>query len=302
MRLIPSSAAVLVLLLSACEKKNDSSASGSGSDGQAKPTRVDRRERDERERNARESKALEEITQALEAAEKEADPEARQKALAAVAWDAIDIDREIAQKAFAGLTPGGEDAKRLVAHFAMRMADTDPDGALEWARGLEQEEERNDAIGRIAGVIAESDPKLAVSLATTEVPEGLPRDRASVQIVQRWSQKEPKEAATWVTSSLPEGQSRKVALQVIASSWSERDASGFAAWASSQQSQLPELSAAVAASLRTMPEEARKTRLASFPNEDFRKQIEAELEKQSTSPVPPLPKEVPPEVLQGPNK
>ena len=295
MRLIYSSAVVFLLLLSACDKKNESSAAGGNSDGPAKPSKMDRRSREEREqkdRVERNSKAKEEILKALEAAEKEPDPQAREKALAAVAWDAIDIDREIAQRAFAGLTPGGEDAKRLVAHFAMRLADNSPDAALEWARSLERPEERDDAIGRIAAVVAESDPKLAIAL-TNEVPEGLMRDRASVQIVQRWSQSKPADAAQWV-ATLPEGRARKAALQNLANSWLGSDPVSFAKWASNKDPQLPELASAVAISLRFTPDEGeRLARLAAFTDDTFRARVEEELEQAGPTFPPPLPS-VPP--------
>jgi hypothetical protein len=273
MRSIHCPAAVLVLLLSACEKKSEPAHGESNSERPAKPTRTERPERSEDELDPKVS-----LREALDTAEKEGDPAAREKALAAVAWDGIDVDRELAQKAFAGLTPGGEAARRLVAHFAMRMADDDPEAALEWARGLEQAEERSDAISRIAVVISTSDPKRAAALATDEVPEGLMRDRASVQIVQRWSQSAPADAAQWV-ATFPEGKARQAALESLAGSWLGADAPAFATWASKEEAQLPELATAVAGSIRVIPDEAVRAKRLAALDEAFRQHVEEALKK-----------------------
>jgi hypothetical protein len=287
-RIIHSSAAVLLLLVSACEKKSESSSGGENRSGApSKPTRTERRDL----RAERETEAKTELRKALEAAESETDPAAREKALATVAWDGIDIDREIAQKAFAGLTPGGEEARRLIAHFAMRMADDDPEAALEWARGLEQPVERDDAISRIAVVISTSDPQRGASLALEEVPEGLPRNRAVVQIVQRWSQTAPADAATWITS-LPDGPARKGAIRNLSTIWSESDGAALSRWVSAHEALAPEVVAGVADSLRLIPDEAtRAQRLASFTDQGFRQRVEEDLEK--TPPMIPPPSKVP---------
>lgn len=276
---IHRTAVVLVLLLSGCEKKSEPAQGEGNPEHPAKSTRTERPERAEDEPDAKVT-----LREALDAAEKESDPEAREKALVAVAWDGIDVDRELAQKAFAGLTPGGEAARRLVAHFAMRMADDDPEAALEWARGLEQAEERSDAISRIAVVIATTDPKRAAALATDEVPEGLMRDRTSVQIVQRWAQTAPADAAQWV-ATFPEGKARMAALESLASSWLGADAPAFATWAAHQEGQLPELASAVAGAIRVIPDEAvRAKRLAAFTDESFRQRVEEALKP--TEPAP----------------
>ncbi len=274
-RLIHRSAVVLALLLSACEKKSESSHGEGNPERSTKSTRTERRE----SRADHESEAKVALRRALEAADKETDPAAREKALAAVAWDGIDVDRELAQRAFAGLTPGGAEARRLIAHFAMRMADDDPEAALEWARGLEQPAERDDAMGRIAVVISDSDPERAVALVSSEVPEGLVRYRTVVQIAQRWSQSAPADAGKWI-ATLPQGGARKAALQNLANSWLGADAPAFAAWATKQDEQLPELAAAVANSLRFTPDETVRTqRLAAITEGPFRQRVEEELKR-----------------------
>ena len=294
-RSIHRSAVILssLLFFSACEKKNESSSSYStaeeGSPGNpSKSSRTGSGTRSERD-----TVAKNELRAALEAAEKEPDPVAREKAIAQVAWDGIDVDHGIAQQAFAGLTPGSEEARKLIAHFAMRMADDNPDTALEWARNLEQAEERDDALGRIAAVLADKDPTRAAALATDEVAEGPLRNRAVVQVAQRWAQKDPAKAGKWI-SSLPEGSGRRGALINVAKTWSNSDGTAFANWASTQESALPEMPSAVVAVLRSIPDEAaRAQRLATFNSPAFREKVQAEYNK-TTAQLPttnlPVPK------------
>ncbi|MEK7952073.1 hypothetical protein [Luteolibacter soli] len=289
-RSIQFPAAVLssLLLFSACEKKSESTASSTSPDKESPgtPGKSTKTERHGGTRAEREAEAKTKLREDFEAAAKITDPADREKALAAVAWDAIDTDRELAEKAFAALTPGSEESRKLVAHFAMRLADENPETALEWARNLD-EGEREDAVGRVISVIAATDPTRAAALATEEVPEGPQRDRTVVQVVQRWSQKAPSEAGMWVTS-LPEGGGRKGALINLARTWSQADASGFANWASTQEAKLPEMAFAVATLLRTMPdEEQRKKQLATFTDPAFRQRVEAEYKK-TTLQLPPM--------------
>lgn len=282
-----STAVFVLLLLSACDKKSESSNAGGDSKLPTKTDRSARREREARvDDEMREAKAA--LRKAYEAAEKESDPAAREKALAAVAWDGIDVDSELAREAFAALTPGSEESRRLIAHFAMRMADDDPDGALEWARSLEQPEERGDAMSRVAVVISDSDPARATTLIAEEVPEGLPRNRATIQVVQRWSQKAPADAAAWV-ATLPAGVARNLALQNLATTWSQSDTRAFEAWAVKQDALGPEVVAATANSLgRVITQEERDKRLDAFSDENFRRRVEEKL-KESAPPVLSLP-------------
>lgn len=284
-RTIHHSAVILssLLFFSACEKKNESTSTAPDQEesGPGKSTKSTKTDRHGGTRVERETVAKSELRAAFDAALKETDPAAREKAMSQVAWDAIDVDRQIAQQAFAELTRGGEESRKLVAHFAMRMAEDNPETALAWARNLEQAEERNDALGRIAAVIAEKDPKQAIDLATGEVEEGPMRNRAMVQVAQRWAQKDPAKAGKWV-ASLPEGSARRGALINLAKTWSNSDATGFANWASTQENALPEMSSAVAALLRSLPDDAARTeRLATFSSPAFRGKVQEELDKNS---------------------
>lgn len=279
MRSFHLSAAALALFLFSCEKKGESTSSETAS-GQEHATKRPRPEHSgSRRENERESQVA--LKEAYQTAQQEADPAAREKAISSIAWDAIDVDPELAREAFVELTPGSEEARKLTAHFAMRLADDSPDKALEWARSLEQPNMRDDAVSRVAVVISSEDPKRAITLATNSVPEGILRDRTVAQIAQRWSQTAPSDAATWI-ASLPAGSARRYSVQYLTKAWSESDPRAFSKWASSQKSLLPEVASAVSASLRQLPnEEERTKRLDSLGDGSLRQLVDEQLTNSS---------------------
>lgn len=257
-----------LLLVTSCNKKQDAASSSGTPAGKA---RVERRAT--REEDGPDPRVV--LRESFDQATAESDPAAREKAMEQVAWDGIDVDPELAREAFAALEPGGPAARRLVGHFAMRLADTDPDQALEWARGLEQEEERVEAVGRIAVVISARDPERGAALAAGEMPAGLPRDRAVVQILQHWSRSAPAEAVEWI-AAFPQGAARGAGLKAVAAAWMESDPAAVAAWVGARDDGpvRNEALLAIADSLRPAAPEVRATRLASFGDAGVRRKIE----------------------------
>lgn len=211
----------------------------------------------------------------LDRAAGEKDAVAREKILESVAWDAIDVDPALSREAFAALTPDSESSRRLVGHFAMRLADDDPERAIEWAAALEQEEERSDAFGRIAVVISATDPSRAATLVSEEMTAGPPRDRAVVQILQRWAQTTPADAAAWI-AAFPQGAARGAGIKAVAAAWIQSDAPALAAWVEAREEDLVRTEAILAAAeaLRTASPESRQNLLGTFKDPAVRKQIE----------------------------
>ncbi len=206
----------------------------------------------------------------------EQDAAAREKILESVAWDALDVDPELAREAFAALTPDSESSRRMVGHFAMRLADENPERAIEWARALEQKEERSDAFGRIAVVISATDPATAAALVSEDMTAGPPRDRAVVQVIQRWSQAAPADAAAWI-AAFPQGAARSAGLKAVATAWIGSDPTALAAWVEAREEGpvRKEAVLAVAEALRAAPPEARLVRLGTFKDPTIRKQLES---------------------------
>jgi hypothetical protein len=263
--------AIPLLLLAACgEKKEGSSAPDAGKN--ALPGRSVARSGDEED--APDPRVA--LRASFDQASGEQDAAAREKILESVAWDALDVDPELAREAFTALTPDSESSRRMVGHFAMRLADENPERAIEWARALEQKEERSDAFGRIAVVISATDPAASAALVSEEMTAGPPRDRAVVQVIQRWSQAAPADAAAWI-AAFPQGAARSAGLKAVAAAWLGSDPTALAAWVEAREEGPVRTEAvlAVAEALRAAPPEARPARLGTFKDSTLRKQLES---------------------------
>ncbi len=122
-------------------------------------------------------------------------PEQRNQLLAAVAWEALELDPDLAREAFQQLATGTEKRNRLIEHFAMRLAEQNPEEALRWASALETEAEQSLAFGRIALVMAENEPERAARLLSDSGVAGREFNVATIQVLQRWTAKSPADAA-----------------------------------------------------------------------------------------------------------
>lgn len=156
-------------------------------------------------------------------------PEERNRALAAVVWDTIDTDPDLALKTFQQLTPGSEDRNHLLGHFAMRLAAQDADGAIRWANALTTDEEKPLALGKIALVLSEKEPQRAAQLLSESGIPGRDFDAAAVQVAQRWATTSPADAAAWVALFSP-GEARSAGLAEVVSVWLTQNPTEAFAW------------------------------------------------------------------------
>ncbi|WP_035601010.1 hypothetical protein [Haloferula sp. BvORR071] len=202
------------------------------------------------------------------------DAAAREKALEQVAWDGIDVDPELARRAYKELAPDSPVKRKLSAHFAMRLAESDPDAAIEWASGLEAGE-RTESLGRIAVVISAKDPERGAKLAAEQVTAGPVQDRAVVQVLQRWSQEDPVAATEWA-GDFPAGAARSAGLKFSLGGWLEHDPVAAAAWVTARGSEELRLECLTAAaeSLRDVVPEQRTARVAAFVDDEIRGKLE----------------------------
>ena len=206
------------LSLNACDKPPDVSATEEETrrSPSARPPRI----QSENPENKRTTMA---------AAEQIAEPEERDKAIAEIAWNAVETDPKLAREAFDKLTPDSEERIQLVRHFAMSMAGDDTEEALTWARGLESDLEKSAACGQIALVIADTDPAKAAHLISESGIEGRHLDVAVVQVLQRWADQSPDEAAGWVTL-FPAGEVRESGIRTVVPLWVEADREAAFSW------------------------------------------------------------------------
>ena len=166
----------------------------------------------------------------LATAEKIELTELRAKAIAEVAWNAIEQEPEVALAALGQLGTDNPERIRLIQHHAMRLTEQDPQAALEWAATLGSEVETAAAKAWIALTMAEKEPEKAANLLSESGIEGHEFDVAVVQVLQRWAQKSPTDAAAWVVK-FPAGQSREAGIKAVVASWMDTDTQAAFAWA-----------------------------------------------------------------------
>lgn len=157
------------------------------------------------------------------------DPEERDKVLAQVAWNSLEMDPELAREAFDRLTVDSAARIALIQHFAMRMADANPDEALLWAASLESEREAAAARVRIALVVADEDPARAAELLSEFGLSNREFEVAVVEVLQRWANKNPQDAAAWVVM-FPQGEFRRAGVEAVVTSWLGNNPQAAFAW------------------------------------------------------------------------
>ena len=178
----------------------------------------------------------EKVRSALERAKLVSSIEERDKAVAAIAWENLELDPELALEAFQQLAPGSRERIRLIQHFAMRLAEEDVEKAVKWADTLGNPEEISLAYGKISLVLAETEPERAANLISESGMAGREFDVALVQVIQRWAASEPAHAAAWVALFDP-GEARSAGLKTVVSLWARSDTAATLTWIGSLQNE-----------------------------------------------------------------
>jgi hypothetical protein len=210
------------LLLVCCEKP----ASSDNRDNESSTAAQARRRKAQRELAPDVQATLKTLLETALAIES---PAERDKALAVLAWSAMETDPELAHEAFHRLPAHSPEKIRLTQHYAMRLAERNPDEALAWADTLGTEQETAAAKSLIAVTIAETDPQRAANLLSESGIAGREFDVTLVQVIQRWAAQSPPDAGGWV-STFPPGAARAAAVRVIAEQWLPRDARAAFDW------------------------------------------------------------------------
>ncbi len=211
------------LLLVCCDKPGQSDAHENSA---APKTRVSHAGHTTRQSGPGSSAELRKI---LKTAAEIESPVAREKAIADVAWNALETDSELAVDAFLQLPTGSAEKIRLIQHYAMRLAEQSPNEALAWAATLGSELEIAAAYSQIALATAETDPRRAGTLLSEYGIVSREFDVAVVQVVQRWAAQSPRDAADWVVM-FPPGPAREAGIKIIANRWLQADAQTAFSW------------------------------------------------------------------------
>ena len=214
------------LLLLSCDKAGPSH-SHKGDDSSAPPVRRSGHAPRENPATPRDKLRVK-----LQTAASARSPEAREEIIAEVAWNALEIDPELARDAFLQLSADHPQKILLIQHFAMRLTEQNPDEALVWADSLQSEREISAAKGQIALVLAETDPQRAANLISESGIVGREFDVAVVQVLQRWAAKSAPDAAAWAIS-FPPSPARVAGISVSVSQWAKADAKSAIIWVDS---------------------------------------------------------------------
>ncbi len=219
-----------------------------------------------------------ELRKKLRAAASDPSPEAREKIIAEVAWNALEIDPELARDAYLQLSADHSQKILLVRHFAMRLTEQNPDEALAWADSLGSEPEIAAAKGQIALVLAESDPQRAANLMSESGIVGHEFDVAVVQVLQRWAAKSAPDAAAW-TISFPPGPARSEGISIIVSQWAQADAAAAFTWMHALQDDVVR-GEAVLAMEKALLQQTQEVRDAWLTHADAKTRSELEAQRE----------------------
>ncbi len=202
-------------------------------------------------------------------------PTEREKAIEKLAWDALELDPELAREAMEQLPPDGAGRIRLIQHLAMRMAEQNVDHALSWANTLTTDHEHAAAVGHIALVLSDTEPERAATLLSEFGIAGRGFDVVAVQVLNRWAVQAPADAAAWV-AAFPPGKARVAGILTVVSTWAKDDPEAVFSWMATvrDESVREESTLAMAEALLRQPENVREESLGhADPN--VRGEIEA---------------------------
>lgn len=223
----------LCALLASCDKRPGEAANGDELKNQPGPAVTKNRRLPQQEAPDPDETFQKSLTAArLIVAEDE-----RNQAFATLVWNLADTDPARALLGLAEIPKDAGERSPLIQHLAMRFAEHDLDAAIQWAETLENPEEKSAALGKIALVLAETDPVRAAGLISESGIAGRDLDVAVVEVIQRWSAISPPDAAAWVTLFDP-GEARSAGLQSVLGAWAEKDTQAALKWISTLENEV----------------------------------------------------------------
>lgn len=264
----------------ACDKKGESANASAGSETGPKSTRAERSPRDKALGPV--GKLRNSLTEA-----KKMDPGAeRDKALAAIAREAFELEAELAADAVRQLSPESPERLELMQQVASVLIAQNPEDAIAWADSMGGPEAVKQAREQVAIVLANTDPKRAISLISgTSFPK-LEPGGTPVQILQAWTSQSPGEASSWVLR-FPPGESRDLGMKALTGQWIQSDAKAATEWISSlpNDSVRGEAIQAMAKALIEFPEPIRVSFMQPI-DESFRGDLESRIAALEPKPEP----------------
>lgn len=220
---------VLALVHAGCDKPRKSDDAGQAADTAEDSSAASRKPRVER---AEAPAAKPSARSEFDAAAAIGSETERAAAIAQVAWNHLETEPDLALDAIAALPADHPEKIQLIEHFALRMAEENPEQAINWAQERSTETESAAALAQIALVLAETDPHRAAQLLSDTGIEGRNFDVAVVQVLQRWAVQAPDKAAEWV-ASFPAGEMRQAGIKAVIEQWTQTSPEAAAGWSQS---------------------------------------------------------------------
>lgn len=263
----------VILFLASCEKREQHSPQPKAQEN----PRVSRLERHSAEIPGTRGK----MRSALDLARALEPGEAREKALAQVAWDTLESAPDIAAQAILEMQADTDEKDRLIQAYAGQLAKEDPNAALAWGSSLDSGREIGLIREQVALVLKESDPKRALGLFPESgfTTDGM--NPSAEQIFQTWMSQSPQDATAWVTS-IPSDEARKVGLERVFSQWMQTDTDAALKWATSQGNvqRHQEIVSAIATAVVGQPDPIREVFLERA-EPDLRSEIQEKISESS---------------------
>ncbi len=157
--------------------------------------------------------------------------DSRSAVMEAISQEAIRID-PIEALRLARELPEGPGSADLFVRASGEWAHQDREGAVEWARQIQDINLRQQVFEQIAIVASAKDLQAAANIALHDMAHGAQQDRALVSIVQRWVQEDPAVASSWV-SQFPDDSLGQDAAETLVNLWAQADLKASGDWLSS---------------------------------------------------------------------
>jgi hypothetical protein len=214
------------VLLASCDKRPKEVGNGVGESGNQPGPAVTKTQRPP-PREATDPDV--ELQKSLTTAKAIVNEDERNQAVATIVWNLAEADPARALESLREIPGDARGRSPLIQHFAMRFAEHDATAAIQWAGTLESPEEASAAIGKIALVIAETDPVKAANLISESAIAGRDFDVAVVEVIQQWAAISPPDAAAWVVL-FDRSEARSAGLQSVLGLWAESDVQAALKW------------------------------------------------------------------------
>jgi len=141
------------------------------------------------------------------------DENERNATLEQLAWSCVTSDLATAMDAAEAL-PAGDKRKQVMSHLVAEWSVQDPEAALDWAKGRNDPDERDEAITGWVTATGEKAPANAATLAADEIRPGAVQNRAVVSVLQRWARTDYEGASKWV-EDFPDGALKDDAMREL---------------------------------------------------------------------------------------